>query len=115
MKHLRSILTLIILISINQLTVSASNESITIKEGYEVGDKLPNISAEGINGNIYNLNDLKGKIVLVDFWASWCGPCRRENPFVVKTYKKYKNKGFTVCTLLLQQNLGLIAFLQIFL
>jgi thiol-disulfide isomerase/thioredoxin len=39
---------------------------------------------------------LKGKVVLIDFWASWCGPCRKENPNVVSLYEKYKDKGFTV-------------------
>ncbi len=48
------------------------------------------------SGKVYALSDLKGKVVLLDFWASWCGPCRRENPNVVKIYKKYKDQGFTV-------------------
>jgi len=56
----------------------------------------PEISLKDPNGKIRKLSNLRGKIVLVDFWASWCGPCRRESPNVVKLYKKYKDKGFTV-------------------
>lgn len=51
------------------------------------------------------LSDLRGKVVLIDFWASWCGPCRRENPNVVKTYNKYKEKGFTVMSVSLDKDL----------
>ena len=53
---------------------------------------------------IRKLSDLKGKVVLVDFWASWCGPCRKENPTVVALYKKYKDKGFEVFSVSLDQN-----------
>ncbi len=51
------------------------------------------------------LSDLKGKVVLLDFWASWCGPCRKENPHVVALYDKYKDKGFTVMSVSLDDNL----------
>jgi len=65
-------------------------------ERIKVGQPAPDIELPGPNGERYALSDLKGKIVLLDFWASWCGPCRRENPNVVEVYKKYKDQGFTV-------------------
>ncbi len=49
------------------------------------------------------LSDLKGKVVLIDFWASWCGPCRKENPKVVQLYKKYKEKGFEIFSVSLDE------------
>jgi len=65
-------------------------------EKIQVGQPAPDITAPNPQGKEMSLSDLKGKIVLLDFWASWCGPCRRENPNVVKVYEKYKDQGFTV-------------------
>lgn len=65
-------------------------------EKIRVGQPAPNIKAPSPDGKEYALEDLKGQVVLLDFWASWCGPCRRENPNVVKVYEKYKSKGFTI-------------------
>lgn len=65
-------------------------------EKIKVGQPAPDIEMKSPDGKTYALSDLKGKVVLLDFWASWCGPCRRENPNVVKVYEKYKNQGFTV-------------------
>lgn len=62
----------------------------------QVGMPAPEISLKSPDGKTYSLSDLKGKVVLIDFWASWCGPCRKANPHVVEVYHKYKDKGFTV-------------------
>lgn len=61
-----------------------------------VGGTAPDFSQETPEGEMLTLSELRGKIVLLDFWASWCGPCRKENPNVVRVYEKYKDQGFEI-------------------
>lgn len=77
---------------------------IRMMEGSRIGKPAPEIVQNNPDSIPLKLSDLKGKVVLIDFWASWCGPCRRENPNVVNLYNIYKDKGFDVFSVSLDRS-----------
>jgi thiol-disulfide isomerase/thioredoxin len=89
---------LIVLILMSSTLVSAQ---------LKIGELVPEIELPGKADSIIKLSSFNGKVVLIDFWSSWCGPCRAENPYVQKLYKKYRDSGFEVFAVSLDVNKAL--------
>lgn len=85
-------LSLIFAITLLVTSVSMAQDA---EVGVKIGNKAPELIGKSVDGNTIKLSDTRGKLVLLDFWAAWCPPCRRENPNVVRAYNQYKDKNFT--------------------
>jgi len=84
-----------IILSVSVLIITAGVSLAQVKIGASIGTAAPELIGDSVDGTTQKLSDNRGKLVLLDFWAAWCLPCRMENPYVVKAYNNYKDKTFT--------------------
>lgn len=74
------------------------------KPNFIVGESAPDFTATLVDGRTIHFSELKGRYVLLQFWGSWCGPCRRENPHLAELYRKYHERGFDIFSVGIERN-----------
>jgi thiol-disulfide isomerase/thioredoxin len=107
-----SMLSLAVLIGASAVSVSASSEAMKALGILEPRERTaaPNVTLPTLQGKSLSFNELKGKVVLVNFWATWCLPCQWEMPLMEKLYQAYKGRGFVVVAISLdQEGAGVVA------
>lgn len=98
---------------VRQMTNARQLEARFLAErSVKIGNKAPDFSQPDTEGKMIRVSDFKGQYVLIDFWASWCSPCRAENPNLLKAYNKYKSKGLEVLAVSLDDTKGKNAWLK---
>lgn len=88
----------------NSPYIEVINERIQKLKLTKIGNEIPSFTMLDTSGVMVSIEDFRGKFVLIDFWASWCGPCRRENPNIVSAFNEYNSKGFTVVGISLDED-----------
>jgi len=75
---------------------NANNSKNNVSSNTTTRQAMPDFTLEGLDGNQYSISQYRGRVLIVDFWATWCGPCKVEIPFLEDLYSQYKDKGLTV-------------------
>jgi thiol-disulfide isomerase/thioredoxin len=94
MKKILLATSIIIIAFSCKQTATVKTENTSTVVGLSIGNRAPDLAYSNPDGKIISLSSLRGKMVLIDFWASWCPPCRRENPALVYVYQHFKDKKF---------------------